>query len=190
MSSRQRTRSRSCSRSTDGIVTSVNSPAANNLASRIASRVSVFTRSVGGRSVLPGAHTPSSIPSAQLAAPTHSPSGPPHTPSAPAAGSHKSTGKTRADDPSLAASAPRLSPAQRPRPSTDARARPDRPNGYRQTRHASLDCGPRAEAVTSKRRTTPHSAGGCRPTLSRQPDDTSIGSIGIAGSRTRRDDRS
>jgi hypothetical protein len=64
MSSRQRTRSRNCSRSTEGIVTNVNSPAANNLASRIASRLSVLTLSAGGRSVLPGAQTAISNPSA------------------------------------------------------------------------------------------------------------------------------
>ena len=97
MSSRQRTRSRNCSRSTDGIVTSVSSPAANNRASRTASRLSVLTRSAGGRSVLPGAHTPARSPPPKPAAPTHSQSGPPHRPSAPGAPPHPATAKARAD---------------------------------------------------------------------------------------------
>jgi hypothetical protein len=71
-----RTRSRSCSCSTDGTVTIVSSPAASRRASRTASRLSVLIRSVGARSVRPGAHTTSSIASARARRASPYPVGP------------------------------------------------------------------------------------------------------------------
>ena len=159
MSSRQRTRSRSCSRSTDGIVTSASSPAASNRARRIASRLSVLTLSAAGARSC-SARTPRArSPPPARGAPAHSRSGPPHTPSAPGAPRRAATATARADGRPPASWSPRPWPGQRPRSSTRARARPDRPNGYRQACRYLLVLWARVEAANLRREHHPRYAG-------------------------------
>src|ERR1035437_1719266 len=85
----------------------------------------------GGRSCPARTPPPRSLPPARGAR-ARSRSGRPHTPSAPGAPRRVATAAARADGQPPAASSARPSPGQRSRTSTRARARQDRPNGYRQ----------------------------------------------------------
>jgi hypothetical protein len=139
---------RSSASPTDGIVTSVSSPAANNRARRIASRLSVLTRSAGGHSVSPGARTPISIPSAGARRASPYPVGPASYTIRAGRSTPRSHGSSSCGRPTTRRSRLHPWPDRRSRSSTRARARADRPSGSRQAcRHLLVDVA-RVEAGT------------------------------------------
>lgn len=137
-------------------------PGGQELVDDFEPRLSVLTRSAGRRSVLPGAHTPNSIPSASARRASRSQSDPPHTPSAPADPHHAATQQLmRAAHHPLGGHLTGGLVKDRERRLASVHVQ-TRPSGYRQAcRHLLVDAA-RAEAAIFNANINPATRG-CRP---------------------------